>query len=197
MLGSDSRWRNPWNGFIASSSNVAPARSIVTWRPPKTLTTRPLAAERTSSYVAAMPSTACIATASDAGELTARSTVLTAQSTFRPRTSAIERILAMASFFTFSPSVPGMSSPCPPTGDAAPISVPGAMSATFAARVMKVPALAARPPAGATQTIVGIVASRSALTIVWVAWRSPPGVSRRMTTAGAPACSARAIPSAR
>ena len=144
-----------------------------------------------------MPSTACIATASDAGELTALSTVLTAQSTFRPRTSAIERILAMASFLTFSPSVPGMSSPWPPTGDAAPISVPGAMSATLAARVMKVPALAARPPAGETHTIVGIVASRSALTIVWVASRSPPGVSMRMTTAGAPSRSARAIPSDR
>ena len=31
---------------------------------------------------------------------------------------------------TLSPSVPGMSSPWPPTGDAAPMFVPGAMSAT-------------------------------------------------------------------
>jgi len=62
---------------------------------------------------------------------------------------------------------------------------------------MNVPALAARPPAGATQTIVGIVASSSAETIRWVASRLPPGVLSRMTTAGAPAAWARAIPSVR
>ena len=60
----------------------------------------------------------------------------------RPGRSTV--ILAIASFLTFSPSVPGMSSPWPPTGDAAPMLVPGAMSAMFAASVMNVPALAAK-----------------------------------------------------
>ena len=55
------------------------------------------------------------------------STVDTAQSTGRPRASAIEVMLAIASFLTFSPSVPGMSSPLLPTGDAAPMLVPGDM----------------------------------------------------------------------
>ena len=40
--------------------------------------------------------------------------------------------------------------------------VPGAMYARLAASVMNVPALAARPPLGATQTIVGSGASRRA-----------------------------------
>src|SRR3954447_1907648 len=62
---------------------------------------------------------------------------------------------------------------------------------------MKVPALAARAPAGATQTIVGMPASSSAETIFCVASRLPPGVLILITTAGAPAACARAIPSAR
>ena len=41
---------------------------------------------------------------------------------------------------------------------------------------MNVPALAARPPLGATHTIVGSGASSSAETIRWVASRLPPGV---------------------
>ena len=61
----------------------------------------------------------------------------------------------MASLRTFWPSVPGMSSPDPETGDAAPMLVPDAMTATWPASVMNVPALAARAPDGATQTIVG------------------------------------------
>ena len=62
-----------------------------------------------------------------AGDDFALSTVHTAQSTFRPRVSAIERMLAIASFLTFSPIVPARSSPPDPTGDAAPMFVPGAM----------------------------------------------------------------------
>ena len=57
----------------------------------------------------------------------ASETVDTAQSTGRPRASAIDVMLAMASFLTFSPRVPGMSSPLLPTGEAAPMLVPGAM----------------------------------------------------------------------
>ena len=59
-------------------------------------------------------------------------TVETAQSTLRPRSSAIAVIFAIASFMTFSPIVPPMSSPWPLTGDAAPMLVPGAISAMFA-----------------------------------------------------------------
>ena len=45
----------------------------------------------------------------------------------------------------------------------------------FAASVMNVPALAARPPAGATHTITGTVDSRNAPVICCVASRLPPG----------------------
>ena len=65
-----------------------------------------------------MPSTAPAATASlGRSSDFASLTVETAQSTGRPRASAIEVMLAIASFLTFSPSVPAMSSPCSPTGD--------------------------------------------------------------------------------
>ena len=67
----------------------------------------------------------------------------------------------------------------------------------FAASVMNVPALAARPPAGEIQTITGTGDSRSSPVIFAVASRRPPGVLSWTTTAGAPSRSARAIPSAR
>ena len=60
----------------------------------------------------------------------------------------------------FLRSVSGMSSPLPLTGDAAPMIVAGAISAMLPDRVMNVPALAAMPPAGATQTMTGTPASR-------------------------------------
>ena len=115
----------------------------------------------------------------------------------RPRFSAMERMLAIASLRTFLPSVPPMSSPELEIGDAAPMFVPDAISAICPARVMNVPALAARAPAGATQTIVGTLASSSAVTMRCVASRLPPGVLRRITTAGAFARVAAAMPSSR
>ena len=90
-----------------------------------------------------------------------------------------------------------MSSPEPEIGDAAPMFVPGAITATCAARVMNVPALAARAPDGATQTMVGSGASSRLDTIFCVASRLPPGVLSRMTTAERPSRAAAAIPSAR
>ena len=75
--------------------------------------------------------------------------------------------------------------------------VPGAIRAMLPARVMNVPALAAKPPAGATQTMTGTFASRRVPTMSFVAWRLPPGVFSLMTTAAAPSRSARATPSAR
>ena len=75
-----------------------------------------------------MPSTAPTLTASLTGDDFASRTAETAQSTLRWRASAIAVILAIASFRTLSPSVPLMSSPWPPTGEAAPMLVPGAIS---------------------------------------------------------------------
>ena len=115
----------------------------MTCSPPPTVTVRPSAAASTSSNVVAIPSTAPASTASLAGDDFASRTVAIAHSALRPRVSAIDRMLAIASLSTFSPSVPSMSSPPPPTGEAAPIRVPGAMNATFEASVMNVPALAA------------------------------------------------------
>ena len=56
------------------------------------------------------------------------------------------------------------------------------------------PALAARAPSGLTYTATGTRAAR----IAWMTWRidvsRPPGVSRRITTSGAPPASAFWIP---
>jgi hypothetical protein len=68
-------------------------------------------------------------------------------------------------------------------GVAAPMFVLGAMTATCAASVMNVPALAARLPLGPTHTITGTGELRTVFTISRVAFRSPPGVSSAMTTA--------------
>ena len=71
--------------------------------------------------------------------------------------------------------------------------VPGAMAATCAESRMKVPADAARAPAGETKAITGT----SAFKIAWVIWRidesRPPGVSIVSRTAVAPDTSARWI----
>ena len=72
--------------------------------------------------------------------------------------------------------------------------VPGAMYARCDASVMNVPALAARPPLGATHTMVGSGASSSALTIRWVASRLPPGVFKVTITADEPSAAASSIP---
>ena len=160
------------------------------------MTVLPLAKARTSGRVAAMPSTAWSDTAWVALALTAWRTVERAQSTLRPRVSAIDWILAAASLVTFWPSVPVMSPPLLSTGDAAPMLVPGAITAMLLASVMNVPALAAKPPAGATHTMTGIVASSSEPTMSFVEKRSPPGVSSSMITAASPSASAREMPSA-
>jgi hypothetical protein len=61
--------------------------------------------------VEAIPSTTPSDTASRADEERAALTVESAQSTGRWRVSAIERMNAIASLRTLSPSVPGMSCP--------------------------------------------------------------------------------------
>jgi hypothetical protein len=50
---------------------------------------------------------------------------------------------------------------------------------------MNVPALAAKPPPGATQTMIGIRDSRIVPTISFVEVRAPPGVLSLITTAAA------------
>jgi hypothetical protein len=119
-----------------------------------------------------------------------------AHATLRWRAWAIEVASAIASLRTFSPSVPGMSSPVESIGDAAPMRVPGAISAMFAAIVMNVPALAAKPPAGATQTMTGTFASRIVPTMSFIDVRAPPGVLSLITTAAAPSRTAASMPSA-
>ena len=60
------------------------------------------------------------------------------------------RICAAASFSALARRSPSMSPPDPLTGCAAPMFVVGAIAATWPARVMKVPADAARAPGGET-----------------------------------------------
>ena len=100
-------------------------------------------------------------------------------------------MLAIASFLTFWPSVPGMSCPLLSTGEAAPMFVPGAMRASAPDSVMKVPALAARPPDGATHTAVGTVAFRRAFVMSSVESRRPPGVLSSTTSRAVPSPCAR------
>ena len=126
MFGSVSRWRNAITGFIGASLTAAPARSRVTV-PALVVTCRPCAAASTASSEAAIPSTAWAATACSAEADVASRTVDTAQSTLRPRVSAIEVMVEIAMLRILSPSVPGMSPPEESTGDAAPMLVPGAM----------------------------------------------------------------------
>ena len=89
-----------------------------------------------------------------------------------------------------------MSEPSAEMGVAAPMFVAGAMAATCAARVRKVPALAARLPAGPTQTMTGTSAASCAWTMSRVASSEPPGVSSSMTTAAAPCAAAGRCPRA-
>ena len=106
MVGSDSSRMNCWNGFIPTSIGLASVRSSVIVSP-ATSTWRPLAKASTSSRVAAVPSTTPSLTASLTGDDLASRTAETAQSTLRCRASAIEVILAIASFRILSPSRAG------------------------------------------------------------------------------------------
>src|SRR4029453_4156381 len=83
-----------------------------------------------------------------------------------------------------------MSCPCADSGDAAPMLVPGAMTAKLAAAKMNVPADAARAPFGATYTATGTLAASSCWTILRVASYAPPGVSSWMTKRASCSCSA-------
>ena len=114
-------------------------------------------------------------------------TAFTAHSTFRPRCCAMASLNDAVKFSTFFPIVPGMSSPCPPTGCAAPMLVPGAIAATCAAIVMKTPG---RAGAGAARRDVDDDRQRRARGCPSRSSRadcsSPPGVSSSITSAAAP-----------
>ena len=77
-------------------------------------------------------------------------TAFAAHSTLRPRCRAIASLNEAVKFSTFSPMTPVMSSPCPPTGCAAPMLVPGAIAATCAAMRDEDAGRAAAAPLGAT-----------------------------------------------
>ena len=67
-----------------------------------------------------------------------------------PRQSARQRTVAFMISLTLAASVVPMSSPCEPTGLAAPMAVSGAIAAACPARVIIVPAEPAMAPAGET-----------------------------------------------
>src|SRR4051794_15549797 len=79
------------------------------------------------------------------------------------------------------------------TGEAAPRLVPGAMAAMCAAYRMKVPALAARAPLGATKAATGTGEARIALMISRIEVSRPPGVSICRITSSAPSLAARSM----
>jgi hypothetical protein len=81
------------------------------------------------------------------------------------------------------------------TGWAAPMLVPGAMAATWAARVTKRPAEAARAPGGATYTTTGTGLPRISFTKVRVDSIKPPGVSSTISRHSA--CRSAAVANAR
>ena len=98
------------------------------------------------AIVSAMP--CCIASFSEYA--VALNTVSSSAWGLRSRCSAMLRSNAAASWVAFVCRVSPSSSPCAPTGDAAPMSVTGAIASMFAAAAMNVPALAACAPDGET-----------------------------------------------
>ena len=166
MFGSDSRCRNDWNGFIASSSVVGarPGRVIDSaGRRP-----RPSARRRTRApprCVSAMPSTA------PTGDGLRRpwTTCASRDGLTRPirrcargprRSSGCWRSRRCV---TFSPMRPrDVLALARDRRRRADVRARAPSRATWLASVMNVPALAARPPAGATHTIIGQRGARAA-----------------------------------
>ena len=113
------------------------------------LTARPSTFARRSGALSAIRSTTLSFTASRSVAETEERTAFSAHSTLRPRSVAMVRAKAAASFSTFL-TVSLSIWPPTATGWAAPMLVAGAMAATWAAMVTKTPAEAARAPVGAT-----------------------------------------------
>src|SRR3972149_881194 len=129
------RSRKPISTFLMGASAV---RSVT--GPLTVFTVLPSILTRRSATFSAMRSTTLSFTASRSVADTDARTAFSAHSAFRPRSVAMVRAKAAASFsifFALSLSI------CPPptaTGCAAPMFVAGAMAATCAAMVMKTPA---------------------------------------------------------
>ena len=107
--------------------------------------------------------------------------VFTSASEFLSRWLAMLRRRAATSWVVFAFMVSGSSSPPAPTGEAAPMVVPGDMAATCADATRNVPADAALDPEGVTRTAMGTGESRMSPTISRIDSRSPPGVSSSST----------------
>ncbi|OLD75578.1 MAG: hypothetical protein AUG87_12505 [Candidatus Rokubacteria bacterium 13_1_20CM_4_70_14] len=164
------------------------------WRvtiPRGVLTVRPSIFSRRSGIESATRSTTLRRTASRSVIETAWRTAFSAQSAFRPRSSATVRMNAAASFSIFFIIVLSTVPPPSMTGDAAPMLVAGAIAAMCAASVMKTPAEAARAPVGATKMMTGTSAPNIRWTIARMDRSSPPGVSSWMTSAWARSLCAR------
>ncbi len=112
---------------------------------------------------------------------------------FRPRFSATLLAWATISLITFSDIFPLISLPPAPTGWAAPMFVPGAITATSAAIVIITPAEAARAPRGATKTTIGTLLPRMSLMINRMDSARPPGVSNSIIRQAASSFSARSM----
>ncbi len=161
--------------------------------PREVFTVRPSILSRRSGTLSATRSTTLRLTASRSVAETEDRTAFSAHSTLRPRSAAIVRAKAAASFSTFL--VISLSMPPPPTGTgcAAPMLVAGAIAATCAAMVMNTPAEAARAPVGDTYTMTGTGEARMLWTIERIDRSSPPGVFSSTTRAWAPSLWARSM----
>ena len=148
MLGSEIRARNRSRKRTSMTLTGASLVASVTW-PRVVLTVRPSILARRSGTLSATRSTILSLTASRSVAETDERTAFSAHSALRPRSVAMVRAKAAASFSTFL--IISLSPPPPTaTGCAAPMFVAGAITATCAAIVMKTPAEAARAPPGAT-----------------------------------------------
>ena len=164
MFGSDSRCSSAWSGFIGRSVRLRVGERRAS---PTDRRRRPSGRRRRRA-----PPRSCArsrrrrpaATASSAVYERASETVVSAQSTLRLRTAgdaAQQRVGVLEDL-----RLEILADVLPLAGDrgrGADVACPGAMTATCAAIVMNVPALAARAPAGPTQTITGTGALSSEL----------------------------------
>jgi hypothetical protein len=148
-FGSEMRARKRSRKLMSIFLMGAPFVSSVTL-PFVVLTVRPSSLTSRSGTLSATRSTTLSLTASRSVADTDDRTAFSAQSTFRPRSVAMLRTNAAASFSTFFSISLSVVPPPTVTGWAAPMLVAGAIAATCAAIVMNTPAEAARAPVGAT-----------------------------------------------
>src|SRR5438094_563538 len=185
VITASTRSRKPISIGLATASRVASVTG-----PCDVFTVRPSSFVSRSGMESAMKSTTFSRTASRSVTDTDWRTAFSPHSALRPRSMAIVRMNAAASFSTLR--MLSLSMPPPTdTGWAAPMFVAGAMAATWAAMVMKTPAEAARAPVGPTHTTTGISALSRRWQIARIERSRPPGVSSWMTSACAPPAFAR------